>query len=116
MTLKDSIQSDAVSVFLSADEFAETVVYNPHGGGSRTILAVVDREPPSILDNAGNVLSLSFMVYVANSATEGIAATQIDVGGDKLQISAMTGELPRRTCTILKVMDNDNGMLQIAVR
>lgn len=116
MTLRESIASDAVSVFLSSDEFAETVVYNPHGGGSRTILAIVDREPPSIMDDAGNVVGLSFMVYVANNATSGIAATEIDTGGDRLQVSAMTGQLPRRTCSILKVMDNDTGMLQLAVR
>jgi len=116
MSLRDSIQSDAVSVFLSADEFAETVVYNPQGGGSRTILAVVDREPPSIFDDLGNVLSLTFMVYVANSSTAGITATEVDVGGDQIQVSAKTGELPRRAFTIVRVMANDEGMLQLAVR
>jgi hypothetical protein len=116
MTLRESIASDAVSVFLSSDEFAETVVYNPHGGGSRTILAVVDREPPSIMDDLGNVVSLSFMVYVANDATAGITATEVDTGGDRLQISAMAGQVSRRGCSIIRVMDNDAGMLQLAVR
>jgi len=116
MTLRESIASDAVSVFLSADELAETVVYQPRGGGSRTILAVVEREPPSLMDDAGNVLALSFMVYVANSASSGITAQEVDTGGDTILVSAKVGDAPKKTCTILRVMDNDNGMLQLALQ
>lgn len=116
MTLRESIASDAVSVFLSADEFAETVVYLPRGGGSRTILAVVDREPPTLMDDAGNVMALSFMLYVANSATSGITAQEIDTGGDRIQIAAKINDAAKKNCTILRVMDNDNGMLQLAIK
>lgn len=116
MTLRESIASDAVSVFLSADEFAETVVYNPRAGGSRTILAIVEREPPALVDDAGNMLALSFMVYVANSLTSGISAQEINTGGDELEISAKINDIQRKKCTILRVMDNDNGMLQLAVK
>lgn len=116
MSLRESIRTDAVSVFLKADEFAETIVYNPRGGGSRTILAIVDREPPSLFDELGNVLSVSFMVYVANDQALGITSTEIDVGGDKVRIAEAVNDLALKVCTILRVMDNDNGMLQLAVR
>lgn len=116
MTLRESIASDAVSVFLSADEFAETVIYMPRGGGSRTILAIVDREPPALMDDAGNMLALSFMLYVANSGSEGITAQEIDTGGDRVLIAARVNDVQKKTCTIVRVMDNDNGMLQLAVK
>lgn len=116
MTLRESIASDAVSVFLSADEFAETVVYLPRGGGSRTLLAIVDREPPTLMDDAGNVLALSFMLYLSNSSTTGISVQELDTGGDRIQIAAKTNDVQKRTCTILRVMDNDNGMLQLAIK
>lgn len=116
MTLRESIANDAVSVFLSADEFAEAVVYSPRNGGSRTILAIVDREPPALMDDAGNMLALSFMLYVANSQTEGITAQEIDVGGDEILVAARVNDVQKKTCTILRVMDNDNGMLQLAVK
>jgi hypothetical protein len=116
MTLRESIASDAVSVFLSADEFAETVVYRPRGGGSRTILAIVDREPPALMDEAGNMLSPSFMLYIANSATAGITAGEVDVGGDTVEVANRVGDVQKKTCSILRLMDNDNGMIQLAVR
>jgi hypothetical protein len=116
MSLRESIASDAVSVFLSSDEFAETVVYLPRGGGSRTILAIVDREPPTLMDDAGNVMALSFMLYVANSGSDGITAQEIDTGGDRVKIGAKVNDLVQKTCTILRVMDNDHGMLQLAIK
>lgn len=116
MTLRQSIASDSVSVFLSSDEFAETAIYHPRAGGSRTILAIVDREPPSLMDEVGNVLVLSFMIYVSNSATDGISAQEIDCGGDSIEIGARVGDTTLKTCSILRVLGNDNGMLQLAVK
>ena len=116
MTLKQSIESDAISVFLSTDEFAEIVTYHPRGGGSRTINAIVDREPPSLMDDAGNVLALSFMLYVANSLTDGITADEIDTGGDTISIKSRVTNTAPKVCTILRVVDNDHGMLQLAVK
>lgn len=116
MSLKETIASDASLVFLNEDEFAEQVVYLPKGGGSRTILAVVEREPPTLMDDAGNILSPSFMIYVANSNVAGIASNEIDTGGDRIQITNRVNEVAKKTCTIMRMIDNDDGMLQIAVR
>ena len=44
MTLHDTIQADADSVFCNADDFAEPVTYYPRAGEARTINAVVLRE------------------------------------------------------------------------
>lgn len=116
MSLRDSIKNDAVSVFLSVDEFAETIIYNPRGGGSRSILAIVNREPPSLFDELGNVVSVSFMVYVANDPATGISSTEVDAGGDKIRIAEAVNDLALKSCSILRVMDNDHGMLQLAIR
>lgn len=116
MTLKDSIESDAASVFLSSDEFAESVTYLPRSGGSRTILAVVDREPPTLLDSAGNVISLSFVVYVHNDATTGISSSEVNTGGDKVQLHAKLGDAAVRTVSIVQMIDNDFGMVQLGLK
>lgn len=116
MTLRESIASDAVSVFLSADEFAETVVYIPRGGGSRTILAIVEREPPSLLDSLGNVIALSYMIYVANSQTTGISSSEVDTGGDVIRLKGRENENALKECSVVKVMNHDNGMVQLALR
>jgi hypothetical protein len=113
MSLKDSIKNDAITVFLSNDEFAEQATYKPRSGGSRTILAIVDREPPSLLDDVGNVVALSFVVYVKNDATTGIHESELDTGGDKVEVMYRGSKTSH---SILKVTDSDFGMLQIALK
>jgi hypothetical protein len=116
MTLRESIASDAASVFLSTDEFAEAVVYRPRDGGARSIVAIVDREPPTLMDEAGNVVSLTFLIHVANSKTLGITAEEVDTGGDEIEVIEKAGGVTRRRVAVIRVMENDNGMVQLAVR
>jgi hypothetical protein len=116
MGLKDSIANDSLTVFLSTDEFAELVTYKPRNGGSRTVQAIVDREPPTLLDEVGNVISLTFMVYVKNDEADGISGQEVDTGGDKIELAAKANDTSKRQYAIVKVTDNDFGMIQLAVR
>jgi hypothetical protein len=116
MTLRQSMSNDMLTVFLSEDEFAETVTYLPRDGGSRTILAVVDREPPALMDEAGNVISLTYVIYVKNDKTDGISGEEVDTGGDRVEIIWRLNKIFKKQCSIVKVQNHDHGMLQIALR
>jgi len=116
MTLRDSIKADATTVFLQTDEFAETVEYRPRNGGKRSIIALVDREPPSFWDAAGNVVTPTIVIHVANSCTKGISAKEVDTGGDSVVVSVRQNGVPPATLSIMQLTYQDDGILKLALR
>ena len=116
MTLRDTITSDALTVFCNPSEFAEQVTYYPRGGGeSRTIEAVVFRE--SIEPYAEDeVTSLDvFQIHVANDAVDGISSNEIDTGGDAIDVAPRDGKSVVRK-RITRILTQDQGMLVLEVR
>lgn len=116
MTLKDQMRDDALGVFLNLDDFAEVVVYYPRGGGARQIRAIVNRDPPSFYDSTGAVVAVSFMIYVANDSTTGIAATEIDTGGDRIAVARREGNVNLNQRVIWSVINQDIAMIQLALK
>ena len=110
MTLKDTIQADALSVFTNVDEFAESVVYVKRSGAMRTINAVVFREATASSDQSGGVSVPFFEVHVANNAASGISSTEIDLGGDKICMDVRNGKCESNRA-ITAIMMQDEGML-----
>lgn len=115
MTLKASIKADALTVFLNEDEFAESIIYRPRGGGTRTIKAIVDRDPPSYW-STGEVVSPSFRIQVKNSCTTGIASHELDTGGDFVNLRKKINAVEQSECSILRLVYQDEGMLEIDLR
>lgn len=113
MTLKDSIKADVSSVFLNADEFAESVVYKPRSGGARTIKAIVDRDPPAIYDAAGNVVLPAFRLTVRNSCTLGISSKELDTGGDAVELVRKLNEAIPATFSVMRMAYQDEGVVEI---
>lgn len=82
-TLKDDLRE-------ILDERGETVVYRPRAGGSRTILALVNRDPPETLAGADGKLPVA-TITVVNDATDGIASTELVKHGDQVEIAVHQG-------------------------
>lgn len=116
MTLKETIIQDSTTVFLNEDDFAESIEYHPRSGGTRTILAIVNRAPPALMDSAGNVLSVSVTLFVANSSTDGINSREIDTGGDQISLPARINRPESKRYSIVRVLEHDHGMLQVALQ
>lgn len=104
---------DGSGDFLS--EFGEDIKYLPNGGGEREIRAVVDRELPAEIPGAGQGQSSVIIIIVANSATTGISASEIDTGGDKVELAMRMGETVKQR-RITKMIQQDAGMLTLEVR
>ena len=66
MTLRDVIKSDAITIFENTSEFAEAVTYYFRDGSTRSINAVIDREPPSFYGAGGEVVTPKAMIEIAN--------------------------------------------------
>ena len=102
---------DTADEFLTA--FGETITYNPSGGGSRSILAIIDQLEPGQLTNNSNAQMTT--ISVANNSTSGISAAEIDTGGDKVTLAIRRGEtaMQRR---ITSIISQDAGMMTLEVR
>jgi hypothetical protein len=117
------ITDDATSVFLSADEFAESATYKPRlfsigdaRATSRTISAVVIRELIQVVsEDGGDTVLPMFEVHVANSATTGISSDELDLGGDKLSFPVRDG-LAASDRAIVRLVTQDPGMLVLECR
>ena len=116
MTLHDTIQADARTVFCNADDFAESLVYYPRLGESRCINGVVVRESLTTLaEDGGETVVPTFEIHVENDSTYGISSDEINLGGDALAFAIRVGEA-RSTRTITRIMSHDEGMLVLECR
>ena len=118
MSLTERIITDAGSVFLNSDHFAETVTYYPHRFGTaatpREIKAVVVRNQVTTF-NPDEQIVPEFEVRVANNAATGISSTELNTGGDKLKFAARVGETATKR-SIQYLTEHDTGMLVLICR
>jgi hypothetical protein len=118
MTLAARIVTDAGSVFLNSDHFAETVTYYPQRYGvttaPRTIKAVVTRNQVATM-NADEQIVPEFEVRVANDSTTGISSSELNTGGDMIKLAARIGETATKRSVQLLV-EHDEGMLVLTCR
>ena len=118
MSLADRIVTDAGTVFLNSDHFAETVTYYPHRFGTaatpRSIKAVVIRNQVSTF-NPDEQIVPEFEVRVANSATTGISSDELNTGGDKIKLAVRIGETATKR-SVQTLIEHDEGMLVLLCR
>lgn len=121
MSLKDEIIADAGRVFLNSDDFAESVVYHPHWYPTdeprvpRTIKAVVIRNQVAAYTPDGETILPELEIRVANDATTGISGSEIDTGGDQIEVAFKVGGTAEKR-SIQMVTESDEGMLVLICR
>ena len=99
------------TLFLNEAEFAESISYFPRAGGVKTMLAIVDREPPGFYDAAGNVVMPRYNIIIANNSTDGIEFNDVDRGGDEVEIIDQFGQADAQVkrVTVINVSERDFG-------
>ena len=121
MTLHDMILTDATAVFTSTADFAEVATYHPRqrfgeaAPTPRTINAVVLREQIQTIGEDGDTVSPMWQVHVPNSLTDGISSTELDLGGDQIELPPRDGKTAERR-TITQLVIQDHGMLVLECR
>ena len=114
-TFADNLKADA-ALFTNPAEFGEAVLASDDGVATRTINALVVRNPASVMGQ-GNLTPL-LEVYVANDAVQGFAAATLDTGKATLTLARRSGETPR-TFNVRWAGDKDimdTGMLKLELR
>lgn len=98
------------------EQHGETVSYKFRDSGttvSRT--AIVDRNPPEAIDQVGNAVSFSLMVYFHNNEDDGVLSEAVDNGGDEVFVALKTnGTAEWRP--VYTLIESDGGTTQVAVR
>ena len=115
--LDDQILDDAKLAFIDADGFAESIVYiKAVSGERRTINAVVQRHAPEQQLGTPYDAQPRMLIWVANDATTGIASSELNTGGDKVEFPYRLGQLP----SVLAIKQakgpaHDSGMMMLEV-
>jgi len=73
---------------LESMSMTESVVYRPSGADARTISALVDRPGA---DELGHGQAAAPELRVLNDATDGIDATELDLGADSIDVAERVG-------------------------
>jgi hypothetical protein len=122
MSLKNSINSDARTLFINQLDFAEGVTYAPRQQSGkpprlpRNINAVVFRDSMTTVDEDNNeTITPTFRVHVANDSTFGISSQELDCGGDQI-IFPIRDYLSPVARTIMSIEEQDHGMLVLLCR
>lgn len=110
--LNQIIITDAAA-FTDTDGFGETVTYTPVTGSPRSISAFVERDPPDRISPDGDVYRPKMEITVANSATLGILATEIDNGGDTVTVAYPLGATAAAHAILGTPIVQDAGMIRL---
>jgi hypothetical protein len=92
----------------------EPVTFFPDGGGSRSILAIIDRGGQAALPGMRGNAPMTTIIVI-NDYTTGISSAEINVDCDKVSLALRRGKLPQQRI-ITKILYEDAGMLQLEVR
>ncbi|MDD4980696.1 MAG: hypothetical protein PHC54_05460 [Candidatus Omnitrophica bacterium] len=107
-SFKEQLVSDAVNIFLNADEFAETITYLPKGGEEILIRAIVDRNQISPAgEDSGRLLQNQIRISIANSETYGVIS--VNKGEDIVSLPERIGGADV-DFVVADVISQDEGM------
>ena len=68
--------------------------------------AIVERGTFEVISETGDVTSQAIVVKVRNDSTYGISATEIDTGGDELNVAIRAGGTAQRRAIVRVLSDN----------
>ena len=98
------------------EQHGESVSYKFRDSGttvSRT--AIVDRNPPTAIDQVGNAVAFSLMIYFHNNADDGVQNHVVDNGGDEVYVSLKRGGTAEWR-PVYTLIESDGGVTQVAIR
>ena len=85
--------------------------FNLAGDAERTIEGIVERGTFEVISETGDVTSQAVIVKVQNDSTLGISATEIDTGGDELNVALRAGGAAERRA-IVRILSDNGGLVR----
>lgn len=109
----DDLLADSSEDFV--DEFGVNVKYIFVGGSERTIKAIVSRQEHKNIEGMRSTNAPVFEVMLRNDSSYGVSSSEINTGGDKIELAARYGETVKQR-RVTKILIQDVGMLKLEVR
>ena len=95
-------------------QFGEPIVYFPRAGGTKPFSAIVERRQFEIYV-AGDIVLAHYSIRFFDDCETGMQASDIDTGGDEVEVVANETDSQRDRLTVLKIVNQDNGKVEIAL-
>lgn len=96
-------------------EFGEPVVCYFAGGGSRSINAIIERNPPAIFDQAGNPMQIDITIRIRRHATSGVLSNEVNRGRDYVDLKRYVDDSGSTRFTVVRKLSDDAGVLTLAL-
>jgi len=97
-------------------QFGEPITYMPNGGESRTVKAIVERDPPAIFDAVGNAVLPAATIRIRSCKNSGVPAKDVDTGKDQFEFVLKIGETVPKRYSVMQLISQDSGVTQLALR
>jgi len=98
-------------------QFGEELVFESGKPAARTIIGIVDREPPAVYDAGGNPIYGDYVVRVHNSSTIGVLDTALRLGSQTITLRGRQSDAAANvTKTIIAKESEDSGVLVLRLR
>ena len=94
----------------------EPLLYMPCDGRPRPITAIIDRDPPTILDGSGNAVTPSAVIQVYDSRTTGISRKELDIGSDQVRFPLRVGDTAYKSFSLMVLQASSGGVTALMVR
>lgn len=91
------------------------IIYRPAIGAARTIKAIVRQEPPTKLATMPKASSTFTTILVLNDSTAGISSTELDTGGDKVDIQTRF-KVAATTRPIKSLITHNPSIMKLRIR
>lgn len=96
-------------------EFGEPVVFYFGSGGSRSINAIIERNPPAIFDQAGNPMQIDIVIRVRRHATKGVLSREVNRGQDSVELLRRIDDAQAGRFTVVRKLAEDGGVVTLAL-
>lgn len=95
------------------DTFGESITFYPGTGGSRSIVGIINRDPPELIDGSGNAIKPKATIQVTNSATLGISSKELDTGRDEISFMLNIGDTVATRFSISALQSSGGGVTSL---
>ena len=98
------------------DQFGESITYFLRSGGRRTFDAVVIRRPIEVYVPGGTAIA-KYTIRFEDTCdeTKGLTSTDIDTGGDEVELIADEGDASKTRVTVISKVSQSNGVIELAL-
>jgi hypothetical protein len=93
--------------------YGQSTTYRPVTGSTRAITAIIHTDEITIAAFAQDVASVRAVVQVLNNGTSGILASELNLGGDRLDVPLRNGE-SASILAIKHIINDEAGVTTLA--